>query len=164
MLQIIDRSATAINPDLENSDLQSRGRECKGLQECAINSKEKGEQCAQRSGGRPRRNFDEVSFSQLRLTASYTEHAVPVSRFRYLSPRDYRTPGEDLDSARSVWPNEILIFDKAHPRPLSRPFPLLSSPSRDPSNLRRFRDIKYRWERGAAARRNFAKRPHGQPL
>lgn len=42
---------TAINPDLENSDLQSRGRGCKGTQECAINLKEKGEQCAQRSGG-----------------------------------------------------------------------------------------------------------------
>lgn len=129
MLQVIDRSATAINPDLGNSDLQSRGRGCKGPQECAVNSKEKGGQCAQRSGGRPRRNFGEVSFSRLRLTASYTGHDVPVSRFRYLSPRDYRTPGEDLDSARSVWPNEILIFDKA-PRSRRTPAPVLSaSPS-----------------------------------
>lgn len=40
--------------------------------------------------------------------------------FRYLSPRDYRAPGEDLDSAHSVWPNEILIFDKAPPAPHTR--------------------------------------------
>lgn len=44
---------------------------------------------------RSRRNFGEVSFSRLRLTASL----IPGAPFRYLSPRDYRTPGEDLDSA-----------------------------------------------------------------
>jgi len=83
--------------------------------------KEKGEQCTQRSSGR--RNFGKVSFSRLRLTASYTGHAVPVSRLRYASLRDYRTLGEVLDSARSVWPNEILIFDKAPPVPVLSAFP-----------------------------------------